>query len=56
MKARDVFSKNEKDVDYVNVKSDPDNLQTMLKHSKGVRKVPVIVEDGEVTIGYQGKS
>jgi len=26
----------------------------MLKHSKGVREVPVIVEDGRVTIGYGG--
>jgi len=26
----------------------------MLKHSKGVREVPVIVEDGTVTIGYGG--
>jgi hypothetical protein len=27
----------------------------MLKHSKGKRKVPVIVEPGGVTIGWQGK-
>jgi len=26
----------------------------LLKHSKGVREVPVIVEDGKVTIGYGG--
>jgi len=26
----------------------------MLVHSKGVREVPVIVEDGRVTIGYGG--
>jgi len=26
----------------------------MLRHSKGVREVPVIVEDGQVTIGYGG--
>jgi len=26
----------------------------MLKHSKGVREVPVIVEDGKVTVGYGG--
>jgi len=26
----------------------------MLKYSGGQRKVPVIVEDGKVTIGYNG--
>jgi hypothetical protein len=26
----------------------------MLKHSKGVREVPVIVEAGKVTIGFDG--
>jgi len=34
-------------------KSKPD-LDEMLVHSKGVRKVPVIVEDGRATIGYGG--
>jgi glutaredoxin 3 len=34
-------------------KSAPD-LEAMLKHSKGQRHVPVIVEDGKVTIGYGG--
>jgi hypothetical protein len=34
-------------------KSAPD-LDEMLVHSKGVRKVPVIVEDGRVTIGFGG--
>jgi len=29
-------------------------LQEMLVHSKGVREVPVIVEDGRVTIGHGG--
>ena len=34
---------------------EPDKLPTMLKYSDGNRKVPVIVENGKVTIGYQGK-
>jgi glutaredoxin 3 len=34
-------------------RSGPD-LDEMLAHSKGQRKVPVIVEDGKVTIGYGG--
>jgi len=36
------------------VKASPDQLAEMLRHSKGQRRVPVIVEDGEVTIGYGG--
>jgi glutaredoxin len=28
----------------------------MLKHSKGVRKVPVIVAEGKVSIGWKGNS
>jgi glutaredoxin len=34
-------------------KSAPD-LDAMLVQSKGARKVPVIVEDGRVTIGFGG--
>ena len=30
------------------------DLQRMLSYSKGGRNVPVIVEDGKVTIGYGG--
>jgi glutaredoxin 3 len=41
-------------VDYRDVKkSDPD-LKEMLVRSKGQRRVPVIVEDGKVTVGYGG--
>lgn len=29
-------------------------MQRMLKLANGTRKVPVIVEDGKVTIGYGG--
>lgn len=36
------------------MKADPSRLDEMLGHSKGVRKVPVIVEDGKVTVGYGG--
>ena len=31
-------------------------MQNMLEYSKGVREVPVIVEAGKVTIGYNGGS
>ena len=54
--ARDVLSKSGKTVEYVNVLADPDHLETMLEHSKGVRKVPVIVEKASVTVGFKGNS
>ncbi len=42
--------------DYFDVKADAVKLDEMLKLSKGVRKVPVIVEAGTVSIGYEGGS
>jgi len=39
---------------YINVKKDPVQLARMLEFSKGQRRVPVIVEDGKVTIGFGG--
>jgi hypothetical protein len=36
------------------VKKSAPQLAEMLEHSKGARRVPVIVEDGTVTIGYGG--
>jgi glutaredoxin len=36
------------------VKKSAPQLDEMLVHTKGARKVPVIVEDGRVTIGYGG--
>jgi glutaredoxin len=38
----------------VNVKASRENMDAMLKSSKGQRKVPVIVEGDKVTIGYGG--
>jgi len=40
--------------EYVNVVADPARLKEMLKHSRGVRKVPVIVDGEKVTIGFNG--
>ncbi len=40
--------------EYVNVLDDPEKLKEMLKHSKGKRSVPVIVDDGKVTVGFGG--
>jgi glutaredoxin len=36
------------------VKQSPADLDEMLRHSKGGREVPVIVEEGRVSIGYGG--
>jgi len=36
------------------VKLDSAKLEEMLKLSKGARKVPIIVEDGNVAVGYGG--
>jgi len=36
------------------VKKSAAQLEEMLVHTKGARKVPVIVEDGRVTVGYGG--
>ena len=41
-------------VDYVKVTGAPDNLQRMLTFSGGKRRVPVIVDEGKVTIGFGG--
>jgi glutaredoxin len=41
-------------VEYLNVKRDHAALEEMLGLTKGRREVPVIVEDGRVTIGYGG--
>ena len=54
--AREAFKKEGRTVEYVNVKSDPEQLAIMLKHSNGTRKVPVIIDQGKVTIGHKGNS
>jgi len=38
----------------VNVKRDPAGLERMLALTKGQRRVPVIVDEGLVTIGFGG--
>jgi arsenate reductase-like glutaredoxin family protein len=43
-------------VEYIDVLSDAGKLDTMLKYSDGKRKVPIIVDSGEITIGFKGKA
>jgi glutaredoxin len=40
----------------VDVSRDRAQLDEMLKHSKNQRRVPVIVDGGKVTIGFDGGS
>jgi len=39
---------------YYDVKADRTKLDEMLSHSKGDRRVPVIVEGDNVAVGYGG--
>jgi glutaredoxin len=41
---------------YEDVLSDAGKMVTMLKFAKGNRHVPVIVDRGNVVIGFNGKS
>ena len=50
-KARSVYGDQ---AEYIDVKADAQKLEEMLKLSGGVRKVPVIVEEGRVSIGFGG--
>jgi glutaredoxin 3 len=52
--ARDDYQKRGIRVEYVNVKKHPEDLDRMLRYSNGRRQVPVIVDDGNVTIGFGG--
>ena len=52
--AREAYAKTDKDVEYLNVAKDSNQLDVMLKHSRGARKVPVIVDGGKVIIGFDG--
>ena len=52
--ARDDYQQRGVPFEYINVKKSPADLERMLAFSKGRRAVPVIVDDGTVTIGFGG--
>jgi glutaredoxin 3 len=52
--AREAFKKQGKKVEYRDVRHDAGKLKDMLEYSDGVRKVPVIVDQDKVTIGFDG--
>jgi arsenate reductase-like glutaredoxin family protein len=43
-------------VEYYDVRFDAEKMKDMLKYSDGARRVPVIVDQGKVTIGFNGKT
>jgi len=52
--ARDDYARRGVRFEYINVKKNADELERMLRFSDGRRVVPVIVENGQVTIGFGG--
>ena len=54
MAAREDYERRRVPFEYVNVKKKPADLKRMLGFTSGRRDVPVIVEDGQVTIGFGG--
>jgi glutaredoxin 3 len=52
--ARDDYQRRGVPFEYINVKKSPADLERMLAFSKGRRAVPVIVNEGTVTIGFGG--
>ena len=54
--AREAYKQEGKTVEYHDVLSDANKLNIMLKHTDGARKVPVIIDGEDVTIGFGGKT
>jgi len=54
LKAREAKGKEGVKVNYRDVLEDPRALEEMLRLTKGVRKVPVLVDAGQVSIGFGG--
>jgi len=52
--AIDALKENGDEVIYIDVLKSPEMMEKMLSLSGGERKVPVIVADGTITIGWQG--
>jgi glutaredoxin len=52
--ARDHYDAAKVPFEYLNVKKNAADLKRMLEYSKGARRVPVIVEGDQVTIGFGG--
>jgi len=53
-RARKALLEGGKIVDYRDVVNDPKFLEEMVRLTGGDRRVPVLVEDGVVTVGFEG--
>ena len=51
--AKEAFRKNNVEYVEINLTNNPEKIQELVKLA-GVRKVPVIVEGGNVTVGFNG--
>ena len=54
--AREAIAKQGKEIEYIDVLLKEDNLKKMLQYSDGRRNIPVIIEDGNVSIGFKGRT
>jgi glutaredoxin 3 len=52
--ARKDYAARHIDVEYVDVRGNRAEMERMLGYSNGARRVPVIVDNGKVTIGFGG--
>lgn len=52
--ARDDYATRKVAAQYINVTKNPAALERMLTFSNGARRVPVIVDEGKVSIGFGG--
>jgi glutaredoxin 3 len=52
--AREDYAQRKVAFTYVDVLADPEKLREMVRHSKGKRNVPVIVDGEKVTVGFNG--
>ena len=50
------MAKQNREVEYIDVLEDSKQLDKMLAHSDGQRRVPVIVDGDKILIGFKGKS
>ncbi len=48
------YGRRDVEVEYIDVKKDRAGMDQMLGYSGGHRRVPVIVDEGKVTIGWGG--
>jgi len=54
--AREAFARKGRDIEYFDVLSDKEKLNEMLEYSDGARKVPIIVDQDKVSIGFNGRA